>query len=143
MSRSRWRGIEYLKGSGPWLRGRLRFSDRARTSRGLAAVALAVAVGCGGVSCASRAGGDGAGMADPDKAPRRAADALLGRPVSLVATLAGGVVWLVSLPFHALAGNSDEAARALIGEPGAYTFTRPLGDFRRCVQYGADPCVAP
>jgi len=72
-----------------------------------------------------------------------AADALLVRPVSLVATAAGGVVWLVSIPFHVLGGNSDEAARVLVREPGAYTFRRPLGDFRRCAHYGAPECAEP
>lgn len=56
-------------------------------------------------------------------------DVLLIRPVSLVATVLGTGLFVISLPFSLLGQNVDEAAAALVGEPAAYTFLRPLGDF--------------
>ena len=56
-------------------------------------------------------------------------DAIAARPIGLVATLGGAVVFLVSWPFSALGGNSDEAWDTLVAEPAVYTFQRPLGDF--------------
>lgn len=55
-------------------------------------------------------------------------DALVFRPIGLVTTVIGGVVFLVSLPFSALGGNVGEAADKLIVEPIDYTFKRKLGD---------------
>lgn len=121
--------------------GRTDMKHRRRS--GITAGAVAAVVTCVGISCAALAAGYDAARWDPDKATWMAADALFVRPISLVATLAGGVVWLVSSPFHVLGGNSDEAARVLIEEPGAYTFRRRLGDFRHCQQYGAGDCPEP
>lgn len=56
-------------------------------------------------------------------------DALVARPVGLVATLAGAAVFVVSLPFSAVGGNSDEAWDRLVVSPAEYTFKRELGDF--------------
>jgi hypothetical protein len=55
-------------------------------------------------------------------------DALLLRPLGIVATAVGAVVYVVSLPFSAAAGNSDEACQKLVKAPADYTFQRPLGD---------------
>jgi len=38
-------------------------------------------------------------------------------------------VYVVSLPFSLLGQNPGEAGAALVKEPAAYTFTRPLGEF--------------
>ncbi|MGH8580278.1 MAG: hypothetical protein ACREVK_09250 [Gammaproteobacteria bacterium] len=54
-------------------------------------------------------------------------DGLIVRPVSLAGTLAGTVVYIATLPFSALSGNSQDAAERLIVEPAQYTFTRPFG----------------
>jgi hypothetical protein len=81
--------------------------------------------------------------AGTDEGLEMAADALVVRPLSLVATVVGGVVWVVSAPFHALGGNTAEATRVLLEEPAAYTFQRPLGDFSHCERYGPDGCVEP
>jgi len=54
-------------------------------------------------------------------------DALVARPVGLVATLLGSAVFVVSLPFSALGGNVDDAAQALVVGPAKETFTRCLG----------------
>jgi hypothetical protein len=54
-------------------------------------------------------------------------DALIARPALLVATIAGGAVFLVSLPFSALGGNVDEAVDVLVKGPAKATFVRCLG----------------
>ena len=57
------------------------------------------------------------------------ADLLLSRPVGLCAIVAGAAVFVVSLPFSALGGNTGQAYEKLVADPAAYTFRRPLGDF--------------
>lgn len=56
-------------------------------------------------------------------------DFILVRPLGLVATLCGSVIFLVSSPFSAMGGNTQEAWDALVAEPAAFTFKRPLGHF--------------
>ena len=56
-------------------------------------------------------------------------DTLFMRPIGMVATAVGSVVWLVSYPFAALGGNTDETTQALVAEPFEWTFERPLGHF--------------
>lgn len=56
-------------------------------------------------------------------------DAVVVRPMSLVATVAGTGLFIVSLPFSLLGHNTDKAGERLVAEPAKYTFTRPLGDF--------------
>jgi hypothetical protein len=56
-------------------------------------------------------------------------DAVLGRPVGLAATAVGGAVFVISLPFTAASGSIKSSADSLVGKPGRFTFTRPLGDF--------------
>ena len=53
------------------------------------------------------------------------------RPVGIVATAIGSVAFVLSWPFSALGDNSDVASQKLIKEPAAYTFKRPLGEFRK------------
>lgn len=55
------------------------------------------------------------------------ADAILVRPLSLVATVLGAGIFVVTLPFSALGGNAGEAANTLVGTPFKSTFTRCLG----------------
>jgi len=52
----------------------------------------------------------------------------VARPLGLVATVLGTVVFVASLPFQALAGNVADPARKLVVEPAAFTFVRPLGE---------------
>ena len=70
---------------------------------------------------------------EPDKKAKTqetmAIDLLAVRPLGIVATVAGAAVFLVSWPFSALGGNSDEAWDTLVADPAVYTFKRPLGDF--------------
>lgn len=56
-------------------------------------------------------------------------DALVMRPVGILGTAGGAVVWLVSYPFAALGGNTDESTQKLVSEPFSWTFSRPLGYF--------------
>jgi hypothetical protein len=55
------------------------------------------------------------------------ADAFMVRPFMLVGTILGTATFIVTLPFSLLGGNVGEASRALVVEPAAYTFVRPLG----------------
>ena len=57
------------------------------------------------------------------------ADLVLVRPLGIVATVLGCAVFIVSLPFSALGGNTKQASQKLVQEPAAFTFTRPLGGF--------------
>lgn len=57
-------------------------------------------------------------------------DICVVRPVSLIATAVGAVTFVISWPFSALGGNSDVAGEKLVKDPAAYTFKRPLGEFR-------------
>lgn len=54
-------------------------------------------------------------------------DALFVRPVMLVTTLVGGVIFIVSSPFAALGGNIDESWDQLVASPFKTTFVRCLG----------------
>jgi len=56
-------------------------------------------------------------------------DALVVRPLSLAATVVGGGVFIVSLPFSALGRNIGSAFDYLLADPFMYTFVRPLGEF--------------
>jgi len=58
-------------------------------------------------------------------------DLCVVRPVGIVATAIGGVAFVLSWPFSALGDNTDVAGQKLVKEPAAYTFKRPLGEFRR------------
>ena len=54
-------------------------------------------------------------------------DLFVLRPLGIVATVGGAVLFVISLPFSALGGNTKEAADKLVTAPFNYTFTRPLG----------------
>ena len=58
-----------------------------------------------------------------------AADLLFARPLGLVATIGGTVMFIVSLPFSILGGNVDDAGKNLVLKPAKSTFIRPLGEF--------------
>lgn len=62
-------------------------------------------------------------------AGKMAGDALIVRPLGLAATIIGGAVFVVSLPFSALGGNTGDAYDYLLADPFMFTFKRPLGDF--------------
>ena len=58
-----------------------------------------------------------------------AVDAVVIRPVCLVATVLGCAFFVIALPFSASSHSIKQSADALIGEPFDATFTRPMGDF--------------
>ncbi len=76
-----------------------------------------------------------AAAADPARSPKdisagaMAADLLLVRPLGIAATVAGTVLYMVSIPFSAPGGNHLDAREKLVHEPARFTFQRPLGDF--------------
>lgn len=57
-----------------------------------------------------------------------AADIVVVRPFSFVATVLGSALFVVSLPVAAISGSTAETAEALVFTPGRMTFTRPLGE---------------
>ena len=57
------------------------------------------------------------------------ADALIVRPLGIVATILGAGLFVISLPFSALGKNVKEAGEKLVVAPAKFTFTRPLGEF--------------
>jgi len=61
-------------------------------------------------------------------AEKMAADLLLVRPVGILATLFGGAVFIVALPFSLLGGNTEATYQNLVAAPAQFTFKRPLGD---------------
>ncbi len=63
------------------------------------------------------------------EAGKMVADTLIVRPLGLIATVVGGAVFVVSLPFSAIGGNTKPAYDRLVAEPANFTFNRPLGDF--------------
>jgi hypothetical protein len=54
-------------------------------------------------------------------------DALFVRPVMIVTTLVGSVIFIVSSPFAALGGNIGESFTQLVGKPFNTSFVRCLG----------------
>jgi hypothetical protein len=56
-------------------------------------------------------------------------DTLFMRPIGIVATGVGSVIWLVSYPFAALGDNTNESTQELVVAPFEWTFERPLGHF--------------
>jgi hypothetical protein len=57
-----------------------------------------------------------------------AADVLVVRPASFIATVLGTAIFVVSLPIAAISGSVDDTAEALVFTPGRATFTRPVGE---------------
>lgn len=65
-----------------------------------------------------------------DESPSAAAmvfDGLIVRPITLVATVVGTAIWVVTLPFSLLGGNAGDAAETLVLTPAEATFIRCLG----------------
>jgi len=63
------------------------------------------------------------------------ADAVLVRPVCLVATIVGGAFFVVALPFAATSKTVKSTAHTLVVIPAKATFTRPMGDIDVLVDY--------
>ena len=58
-----------------------------------------------------------------------AGDAVLARPLGIVATVVGFGFFVIASPFALIAGNADEAWDGLVASPARFTFKRPLGKF--------------
>ncbi len=56
-------------------------------------------------------------------------DLFIVRPIGIIATAAGTVVFVLSLPFSLLGDNVDTAGEKLVKAPARFTFKRPLGEF--------------
>ncbi len=99
-------------------------------SLGFLRAGLAVAVLTVAATTAQADSVSAPGYGNDDPAPSAvgmAADLVVARPLGLAATVLGTAVFVVSLPFAALAGNVRDPARRLVAEPFKFTFTRPLG----------------
>lgn len=58
-----------------------------------------------------------------------AADFFFIRPFGIAATVVGSAVFIVALPFSAVAGNAEHTYDKLVLDPAKFTFQRPLGSF--------------
>lgn len=94
---------------------------RHRTLVLSAALSFSLAVGSLPAQAASYADDD-----EPD-AGDMLADAVVVRPLTFIAGLVGGALWVVSLPFTIPGGNAGEVADKAFTGPMRYTFYRPLG----------------
>ncbi len=56
-------------------------------------------------------------------------DLVLLRPFGILATVAGSTLFIVSLPFTAVGGNTGTTYEKMVEKPAKYTFVRPLGQF--------------
>lgn len=57
------------------------------------------------------------------------ADAIIVRPLGIIATILGVGLFVISLPFSALGKNVKESGENLVMAPVKFTFMRPLGEF--------------
>ncbi len=56
------------------------------------------------------------------------ADTFILRPLGFAATVAGGAVFVISLPMALITKSTDKTYKVLVKEPFEYTFVRPLGE---------------
>ena len=63
-----------------------------------------------------------------------AADVIVVRPLSFVATLLGSALFVVSLPVAAISDSVADTSEALVFTPGRMTFTRPMGELSTIVE---------
>lgn len=102
-----------------------------RPIRPIAHAVAAAALLCAAAVSADQTASEAEATVQIDDAPsgeQMGLDLLLVRPLSLVGTVLGIGVFVVSTPFCALAWNCVDPARRLVLEPAQYTFTRDLGD---------------
>jgi hypothetical protein len=102
-----------------------------RFTQSLAHAVAAAALLCAAAASADQTASEAEATIEIDDAPtgeQMALDLVLMRPLSLVGTVIGIGVFVVSSPFCVLAWNCVDPARRLILEPAKFTFTRELGD---------------
>ncbi len=90
------------------------------TSRALLATLIAVLLVIPSVSVAKN-------LVEEPSAGEMVLDAVVARPILLVATVAGTALYVVTLPFSLAGGNAGEAGEALVVGPARSTFVRCLG----------------
>jgi hypothetical protein len=56
-------------------------------------------------------------------------DVLVVRPISLVASAVGVVIFVVALPVSIPSGSVEKVGERLVVDPFKYTFVRPIGNF--------------
>ena len=95
--------------------------------RRLVALLVGLSVGLASIPAQAEQIGDGTAELERPSAAAMAADAIVARPILFVLTAAGTGLFVASLPFSALGGNSGEAARMLVVGPAKNTFLRCLG----------------
>ncbi len=66
---------------------------------------------------------------DDDVIAGKMAAEVVVRPLGICATVLGGAIFLVTIPFSAIGGNVGDAYNYLLKDPFMFTFNRPLGDF--------------
>jgi hypothetical protein len=66
---------------------------------------------------------------DDDLIAGKMAAEIVVRPLGLAATVIGGTIFVLTLPFSALGGNANAAYNYLLADPFRFTFDRPLGEF--------------
>ena len=54
-------------------------------------------------------------------------DLFIMRPLGLAATVAGSMIFVLSLPFTLMTDDVADASQKLVGDPWKYTVDRPLG----------------
>ncbi len=55
-------------------------------------------------------------------------DAVIYRPVGLIAIPVGAVLFVITIPFSAISSSVGTSFEKLVAQPAKYTFVRPLGD---------------
>lgn len=96
-----------------------------------AALLLAFALILSGGFAASAATEQEANEAERPTVVAMLIDGVVMRPLGLLATAAGMVMWVVTLPVSATLGSAGDARDVLVDEPARFTFKRSLGDFPR------------
>ena len=55
-------------------------------------------------------------------------DSLILRPLGIVITVAGSILFVITLPMSAIAKSTDKTYNALVKRPYEFTFKRQVGD---------------
>ena len=95
--------------------------------RRLVALLVSLTVGLASIPASADQISDDPMAAERPGAAAMLADAVLARPLLLGLTAAGTGLFVISLPFSALGGNTGEAAKMLVVGPAKSTCLRCLG----------------
>ena len=95
--------------------------------RRLLALVVSLAVGAASIPAFAEQISEDALDIERPTAAAMVGDALVARPGLILLTAAGTVLFVVTLPFSALGGNTGEAAQKLVIGPAKSTFLRCLG----------------